>query len=63
LAQFPGKRGKEIRMEDMAVFKGYLRGLMRQLKLLKKAISEKDLEQAERLVDELIEDTQNNIED
>ncbi|MCI9595889.1 MAG: hypothetical protein HFE75_01055 [Firmicutes bacterium] len=47
----------------MAVFKGYLRGLMRQLKLLKKAISEKDLEQAERLVDELIEDTQNNIED
>ncbi len=50
-------------MEDMAVFKGYLRGLMRQLKLLKKAISEKDLEQAERLVDELIEDTQNNIED
>ena len=50
-------------MEDMAVLKGYLRGLMRQLKLLKKAISEKDLEQAERLVDELIEDTQNNIED
>lgn len=50
-------------MEDMAVFKGYLRGLMRQLKLLKKAISEKDLEQAERLIDELIEDTQHNIED
>lgn len=50
-------------MEDMAVFKGYLRSLMRQLKLLKKAISEKDLEQAERLIDELIEDTQHNIED
>lgn len=50
-------------MEDMAVFKGYLRGLMRQLKLLKKAISEKDLEQAERLIDELIEDTRHNIED
>lgn len=50
-------------MEDMAVFKGYLRGLMRQLKLLKKAISEQDLEQAERLIDELIEDTQHNIED
>lgn len=50
-------------MEDMAVFKGCLRSLMRQLKLLKKAISEKDLEQAERLIDELIEDTQHNIED
>lgn len=49
--------------EEMAVFKGYLRSLMRQLKLLKKAIKEKDLEQAEKLIDELIEDTQNNIED
>lgn len=50
-------------MKDMAVFKGYLRGLMRQLKLLKKAIQNKDFEQAEELIDELIEDTQNNIED
>lgn len=49
--------------EDMAVFKGYLRSLMRQLKLLKKAIDEKDLELAKRLIEELIEDTQNNIED
>ncbi len=49
--------------EEMAVFKGYLRSLMRQLKLLKKAIKEKDFESAERLIDELIEDTQNNIED
>ena len=49
--------------EEMAVFKGYLRILMRQLKLLKKAIHEKDFELAEKLVDELIEDTQNNIED
>ena len=47
-------------MEEMAVFKGYLRSLMRQLKLLKKAINTKDFEQ---LIDELIEDTQNNIED
>jgi len=46
-------------MEEMAVFKGYLRSLMRQLKLLKKAINTKDFEQ----IDELIEDTQNNIED
>lgn len=49
--------------EEMAVFKGYLRSLMRQLKLLKKAISEKKFEEAEKLIDELIEDTQNNIED
>ena len=56
-------RGKENTMEEMAVFKGYLRSLMRQLKLLKKAINTKDFEQAEQLIDELIEDTQNNIED
>lgn len=49
--------------EDMAVFKGYLRSLMRQLRLLRKAISEKDFETAGKLIDELIEDTQNNIED
>lgn len=49
--------------EKMAVFKGYLRSLMRQLKFLKKAIAEKDFEQAEILIDELIEDTQKNIED
>lgn len=47
----------------MAVFKGYLRSLMRQLKLLKKALQNKDYESAERFIDELIEDTQNNIED
>ncbi len=49
--------------EDMAVFKGYLRSLMRQLKLLKKAIDAKDFEKASELISELIEDTQNNIED
>ena len=55
--------GKENTMEEREIFKGYLRGLMRQLKLLKEAIGNNDLEQAERLVDELIEDTQKNIED
>lgn len=49
--------------EDMTVFKGYLRSLMRQLKQLKKAIDLKDFETASKLIDELIEDTQNNIED
>lgn len=50
-------------MEETAVFKGYLRSLMRQLKLLKKALESKDYETASKLIDELIEDTQNNIED
>ncbi len=49
--------------DDMAVFKGYLRSLMRQLKLLQKAINSKDFETASKLIDELIEDTQKNIED
>lgn len=56
-------RRKGENMEDMAVFKGYLRSLMRQLKQLKKSIKEEKIEEAERLIDELIEDTQNNIED
>lgn len=50
-------------MEDMAVFKGYLRSMMRQLKLLKKALEDNDKELAMKLINELIEDTQNNIED
>lgn len=49
--------------EDMAVFKGYLRSLLRQLKLLKTPIREHDFEKADKLIDELIEDTQKNIED
>ena len=50
-------------MEEEKIFKGYLRSLMRQLKQLKKTIGNNDLEQAEQLVNELMEDTQNNIED
>lgn len=49
--------------EKMAVFKSYLRRLMRDLKDLKKAIKEKDLEKAEKLLNDLIEDTQKDIED
>lgn len=47
----------------MAVFKSYLRRLIRDLKDLKVALKEKDYEKAERLVDVLIEDTQKDIED
>lgn len=50
-------------IEEMAVFKGYLRSLMRQLKALKEAMQNKEYDKAEKLIDELIEDTQNNIED
>ena len=49
--------------EKEAVFKSYLRRLMRDLIDLKKAIKEKNLEEAERLIDDLIEDTQKDIED
>lgn len=49
--------------ENMAVFKGYLRSLMRQLKQLKKAIDNGNTDEAKQLINELIEDTQNNIED
>ena len=49
--------------EKLAVFKGYLRSLMRQLKLLKKAIESNNAEEAKQLINELIEDTQSNIED
>lgn len=50
-------------MEDMAVIKCYLRSLMRQLKAIKEAMRNKDFEKAETLLDELIDDTQKNIED
>ena len=47
----------------MAVFKSYLRRLIRDLKDLKAALKAKDYDKAERLVDDLIEDTQKDIED
>lgn len=50
-------------MEEMSIFKGYLRSLMRQLKELKSALDANDNEKAKKLVNELIEDTQKNIED
>ncbi len=49
--------------EEMAVFKSYLRRLIRDLKDLKKAIEAEDKARALRLIDELIEDTQKDIED
>lgn len=50
-------------MEEMAVFKSYLRRLIRDLKDIKEALANKDYDKAEKLVDDLIEDTQKDIED
>lgn len=50
-------------MDDMAVFKSYLRRLMRDLKDIKTALVNKEYEKAEKLIDDLIEDTQKDIED
>ena len=47
----------------MAVFKSYLRRLIRDLKDLKEALQEKEYQKAEKLVEILIEDTQKDIED
>lgn len=49
--------------EEMSVFKSYLRMLLRGLKELEKAIDEKDFEKSQKLIKEIIEDTQKGIED
>lgn len=53
----------EDKMENMTVIKCYFRSLMRQLQAIKEAMGSKDFERAEKLLDELIDDTQKNIED
>lgn len=50
-------------MEEKQIFKGFLRLLLRDLKTVKDALKNKDYEKAEKLVDDLITDTQNGIED
>ena len=49
--------------EDMAVFKSYLRRLIRDLKDIKESLVNKDFGKAEKLINYLIEDTQKDIED
>ena len=49
--------------EEISIFKGYLRCLMRQFKQLKKEIDNNNIDRAKELINDLIEDTQNNIED
>lgn len=50
-------------MEDKLIFKSYLRRLLYDLRDIKLAIANKEYEKADELVDELIEDTQKDIED
>lgn len=50
-------------MEETRIFKAFLRLLFRDLKAVKQALKEKDYARAEKLVDDLIEDTQKGIED
>ena len=50
-------------MEEMSVFKSYLRRLLQDLKDLKEAIKNKEYEKAEEITDKLIDDTQKGIED
>jgi cell shape-determining protein MreC len=57
------KEEYEREVEEMSVFKSFLRSLMRQLKALEKALLENDTQKAKKIVSEIIEDTQKGIED
>lgn len=48
--------------EETLIFKAYSRGLLRQLEQLKKEVNDNNLQEAQNLIDELIADTQNNID-
>ena len=49
-------------MEDKLIFRSYSRLLVRDLQNVKEALKAKDYETAERIVNELINDTQKDIE-
>ncbi len=57
------KREKGGKMEDMPVFKSFLREQLENQKELEKAIKEKDYEKAEELIAKMIDRTQKGIED
>ncbi len=50
-------------MNDMPVFKSFLREQLENEKELEKAINEKDYEKAEELIAKMIDRTQKGIED
>lgn len=50
-------------IEEMSVFKSYLRILLRQLKFMQEALASGDVKKASTLLNELIEDTFKGISD
>ena len=57
-----GQAGKGVDMEDMKEFVAYSKKLLRVLKKIKLALTEKNYDEVEKLVDELIEDTEGDIQ-
>lgn len=49
-------------MDDMKEFVAYSKKLLRVLKKIKSALQNKDYAEVEKLVDELIEDTEGDIQ-
>ena len=49
-------------MEEELIFKSYSRALLRNLKEIKAALKGKDYERAEKLMNEIIVDTQKDVE-
>ena len=49
--------------EDMAVFKSYLRRLLQDIKDIKVALDDGDIEKAKGMLSQLENDTQKDIED
>jgi propanediol dehydratase small subunit len=54
---------KEVKMNDMPVFKSFLREQLENQKELEKAIDEKNFEKAKELISKMIDRTQKGIED
>lgn len=50
-------------MEDKIIFKSHLRMLLQDLKDLKETIKQEDYKKAENMIDNIINDTQEGIED
>ena len=50
-------------MDEMSIFKSYLRRLLQDLKDLKEALDNKEYEKASEMTEKLIDDTQKDIED
>ena len=48
--------------EHKAIFKAYLRNLMRQLEAMEKEFENNDIENAKKILSDLIQDTKDSIE-